>query len=125
MDFVPLSFFYKYIIRGATSNFIDVGNAYEAKSDSSELPLPSEKEISAREEYLLEKYPLLQKIKETVKTLDALEVEDIKPGKLSNPSNVQRVEFILPEENYNEIFPKRHFSYSYKRLLQVRDMLNK
>ena len=56
---------------------------------------------------------------ETVKTLDNDEVDLIRPRRTENPDNVKRVEFILSEENFDDLFPRRHSSYTYTRLLQV------
>ena len=81
--------------------------------------MPSEKEAIQKEEYLTDQYPLFRKVKETVKTLDTDIVEKIKAKDPNNPENVKRVEFILSEENYEDLFPRRHPSYTYKRLLQV------
>ena len=72
-----------------------------------------------REEILKEEYPLFEKVKETVRTLDTDEVEKIKPKRKENPDNVKRVEFILSEDNYEELFPRRHPSYTYTRFIQV------
>ena len=46
-------------------------------------------------------------------------MEKVKPGESTNPDNVKRVEFILSEENYEDLFPRRHPSYTYRRLLQA------
>jgi len=81
--------------------------------------VPSEKEALLKEEYLTDQYPLFKKVKETVKTLDTKIVEKITPNDPENPDNVKRVEFILSEENYEDLFPRRHPSYTYKRLLQA------
>ena len=72
-----------------------------------------------REEILKEEYPLFEEVKETVRTLDTDEVEKIKPKRKENPDNVKRVEFILSEDNYDELFPRRHPSYTYTRFIQV------
>ena len=58
-------------------------------------------------------------MKHTVSTLDNKIVEEIKPGNKDNPDNVKRVEFIVSEENFEDLFPRRHSSYTYRRLLQV------
>ena len=79
------------------------------------------KEISLKEELLTKQHPKLLKLKEGLKTLDNSLVDTIEPGSLNNPTNVKRVEFILSEEDYNELFPIRNRSYTYKRLLQVED----
>ena len=72
-----------------------------------------------REEVLKNEYPLFKKVSETVRTLDTNEVEKIKPKRKENPDNVKRVEFILSEDNYEELFPRRHTSYTYTRFIQV------
>ena len=62
-----------------------------------------------------------REVLKTVKTLDNDEVEKIKPKRKENPDNVRRVEFILSEDNFEDLFPRRHRSYTYTRLLQVKD----
>ena len=64
-------------------------------------------------------YVIVRKVLETVRTLDNDEVDLIKPLRRDNPENVKRVEFILSEENFQDLFPRRHSSYTYTRLLQV------
>ena len=76
-------------------------------------------EALERERFLTDEYPLFKKVKETVRTLDTDEVEEIIPKRKENPDNVKRVEFILSEENYEELFPRRHPSYTYTRFIQV------
>ena len=60
-----------------------------------------------------------QAVADTVSTLDNDVVEEIRPGRRENPDNVRRVEFIVTEENFNDLFPRRHKAYTYRRLLQV------
>ena len=81
---------------------------------------PSISEIAANEEYLINNNHKLKRIRESLNTLDGVIIDDIVPGSRSNPVNVKRVEFILPEEDYDTLFSNRHFSYSYKHLLQVK-----
>ena len=81
--------------------------------------VPTRREAQIKEEALKQEYPLFEKVKETVRTLDTEEVELIKPNRKENPDNVRRVEFILSEENYEELFPRRHSSYTYTRFIQV------
>ena len=81
--------------------------------------VPSVWEARQREERLKAEYPQFVKVKETVKTLDTKLVEKVTPGNRDNPDNVKRVEFILSEENYEDLFPRRHPSYTYRRLLQA------
>jgi len=81
--------------------------------------VPSEKEALQKEKYLKDQYPLFEKVKDTVQTLDTKIVEKVEAKNPKNPGNVKRVEFILSEENYEDLFPRRHPSYTYKRLLQA------
>ena len=60
-----------------------------------------------------------RQVLETVQTLDNDEVEKIAPKRKGNPDNVRRVEFILSEDNFEDLFPRRHRSYTYTRLLQA------
>ena len=64
-------------------------------------------------------YIYYREVLKTVMTLDNDEVEKISPKRKENPDNVRRVEFILTEDNFDELFPRRHRSYTYTRLLQV------
>merc|ERR1712106_526158 len=81
--------------------------------------VPSQLEALERERFLTDEFPLFKKVKETVRTLDTDEVEEIIPKRKENPDNVKRVEFILSEENYEELFPRRHPSYTYTRFIQA------
>merc|ERR1712183_405815 len=81
--------------------------------------VPSESQALEREKFLTEEYPLFEKVKETVRTLDTDEVEEIRPKRKKNPDNVKRVELILSEENYEELFARRHPSYTYTRFIQA------
>ena len=63
-----------------------------------------------------------QAVADTVSTLDNDIVEEIRPGRRENPDNVRRVEFIVTEENFNDLFPRRNKAYTYRRLLQVSKM---
>jgi len=110
---------------------IDAADDYDTQFFEPELPkkqslpfpehgsVPSEREALEKELYLTNQYPLFAKVKETVKTLDTKIVEKVKPNDPNNPENVKRVEFILTEENYEDLFPRRHPSYTYRRLLQA------
>jgi len=80
---------------------------------------PSKSEAMEREQLLKDEYPLFAKVRETVRTLHTDEVEKIQPKRKENPDNVKRVEFILSEDNYEELFPRRHPSYTYTRFIQV------
>jgi len=81
--------------------------------------VPSKSEALAREKQLKHEYPLFKAVADTVSTLDNDVVEEIRPGRRENPDNVRRVEFIVTEENFNDLFPRRHKAYTYRRLLQA------
>merc|ERR1712096_455547 len=68
--------------------------------------VPSESQALEREKFLTEEYPLFEKVKETVRTLDTDEVEEIRPKRKENSDNVKRVELILSEENSDSICRK-------------------
>ena len=81
--------------------------------------VPSLLEAAQREAGLKAEHPQFARLKETVRTLDTKLVERVAPGSKDNPDNVKRVEFILSEDNYEDLFPRRHPSYTYRRLLQA------
>lgn len=82
--------------------------------------VPTLQEALDQEQRITAEYPYFREVLDTVKTLDNDEVEKISPNRRDNPDNVRRVEFILSEENFEDLFPRRHRSYTYTRLLQVR-----
>jgi len=65
--------------------------------------VPSKSEALAREKQLKHEYPLFKAVADTVSTLDNDVVEEIRPGRRENPDNVRRVEFIVTEENFNDL----------------------
>ncbi|SNS40459.1 Chitodextrinase [Micrococcales bacterium KH10] len=46
-------------------------------------------------------------------------VNQVVPGRAENPANVRRVEQILPEAKFDELFPVRNTAYSYVNLLRA------
>jgi len=60
----------------------------------------------------------IELIREALRVLPDQEVEAVVPGRAANPSNVRRVEAILPEAKFDALFPIRHTSYSYTNLLR-------
>jgi len=112
-----------------TFNAVD-SNIREPSTPSSQRPRPdfevsankggpSYREALDREDLLTSEYPLFKEVKRTVRTLETSLVEKIEAKKKDNPDNVKRVEFILSEDNYEDLFPRRHETYTYKRLLQA------
>lgn len=63
--------------------------------------------------------PLMLSVKESIRTLDNTLVEQIEPGKPSNPENVKRVEKILTNKDWEYIFPLRAPEYSYSNFLKA------
>lgn len=62
---------------------------------------------------------IFRKVKASVRTLPNSVVEAVAPGLMSNPSNVKRVEAILPKAKWDYYFSKAHPSYTYTRFLQA------
>jgi len=62
---------------------------------------------------------LFQKVKTSITTRENTIVEAVSPGNVNNPENVLRVEQILPESLWLDIFPMRHSSYTYPRFLKA------
>lgn len=73
----------------------------------------------ANKEKELTNFPLMQSVKATIRTLDNSLVEQIEPGKASNPANVKRVESILKESDWEYLFPLRAKEYSYSNFLKA------
>lgn len=73
----------------------------------------------AKKEKELTNFPLMQSVKATIRTLDNSLVEQIEPGKASNPANVKRVESILKESDWEYLFPLRAKEYSYSNFLKA------
>lgn len=73
----------------------------------------------AKKEKELTDFPLMQSVKDTIRTLDNASVEQIEPGRASNPANVKRVEGILKESDWEYLFPLRAKDYSYSNFLKA------
>ncbi|MEH0885918.1 glycoside hydrolase family 19 protein [Enterobacter sp. UNJFSC 003] len=73
----------------------------------------------AKKEKELTDFPLMQSVKDTIRTLDNAQVEQIEPGRASNPANVKRVEGILKESDWEYLFPLRAKDYSYSNFLKA------
>lgn len=63
--------------------------------------------------------PLMQQVKQSIRTLDNAAVEAVTPGRAENPANVKRVEAILDNASFEYIFPLRAPEYTYRGLLQA------
>ncbi|MGL6041369.1 MAG: glycoside hydrolase family 19 protein, partial [Deefgea sp.] len=62
---------------------------------------------------------IFSKVKASVRTLPNSVVEAVAPGLMSNPSNVKRIEGIMPKAKWDYYFSKAHPSYTYTRFLQA------
>jgi len=88
------------------------------KAESSE-PYTMKASDLAKKEKELTDFPLMQSVKDTIRTLDNASVEQIEPGRASNPVNVKRVEGILNESDWEYLFPLRAKDYSYSNFLKA------
>ncbi|WP_312134327.1 chitinase, partial [Leclercia sp.] len=88
------------------------------KAESSE-PYTIKASDLAKKEQALTDFPLMKSVKATIRTLDNALVEQIEPGKATNPDNVKRVESILKESDWEYLFPLRAKEYSYSNLLKA------
>ncbi|WP_421511898.1 glycoside hydrolase family 19 protein [Enterobacter sp. JS8-1] len=88
------------------------------KAESSE-PYTMKASDLAKKEKELTNFPLMQSVKDTIRTLDNASVEQIEPGRASNPVNVKRVEGILKESDWEYLFPLRAKDYSYSNFLKA------
>lgn len=73
----------------------------------------------AATEASLTNFPLFKQVQASIATRGNEVVTAVAPGKAGNPDNVKRVERILPEAKWNELFPLRNPSYTYTGLLQA------
>ena len=58
-------------------------------------------------------------VKASIATLDNALVEQVMPLSSGNPENVQRVERIIAEADWDYMFPKRTVEYTYRHFLQA------
>lgn len=73
----------------------------------------------AKKEKELTSFPLMDAVKETIKTLDNAQVELIEPGRAANPENVKRVEGIVIASDWEYLFPLRAQAYTYSNFLKA------
>jgi chitodextrinase len=63
--------------------------------------------------------PVMDKVKESIKTRDNATVEAVEPNLQSNPENVKRVESIISAADWDFLFPKRSPEYTYSNFLKA------
>ncbi|HDC4649236.1 TPA: chitinase [Enterobacter kobei] len=73
----------------------------------------------AKKEKELTSFPLMDAVKETIKTLDNAQVELIEPGRAANPENVKRVEGIVKASDWEYLFPLRAQAYTFSNFLKA------
>jgi hypothetical protein len=73
----------------------------------------------AKKEQELTNFPLMASVKSTIRTLDNSLVEQIEPGKSTNPENVKRVEGIVKASDWEYLFPLRAPEYTYSNFLKA------
>ena len=72
-----------------------------------------------KKEDTLSSGPMIDKVKESIKTRDNAVVEAVEPSLQSNPENVKRVEGIISSNDWNFLFPKRAPEYTYSNFLKA------
>ncbi|EMC0023491.1 glycoside hydrolase family 19 protein [Enterobacter cloacae subsp. cloacae] len=95
-----------------------IAQATMLKAESSE-PYTMKASDLAKKEKELTDFPLMKSVKDTIRTLDNAQVEQIEPGRAANPVNVKRVEGILKESDWEYLFPLRAKDYSYSNFLKA------
>lgn len=63
--------------------------------------------------------PLMQAVRDSIRTLDNASVERVAPRAPGNPENVRRVEDIVDEARFDYLFPLRAPEYTYRGFLQA------
>lgn len=88
-------------------------------SGAGDLPVYlTQAELDAKEQSLTSD-PLMAAVKKSIATIPNDIVERVAPGRADNPPNVQLVESILSEQQFEYLFPRRAPEYSYRGLLQA------
>ncbi len=78
----------------------------------------SQAELDAKEAALTD-FPVMNEVKEAIRTLDNESVERIMPLAATNPDNVKRIESIVSASDWEFLFPKRTVEYTYRHFLQA------
>ena len=71
------------------------------------------------QEETLTNTPLMDQVKESIRTLDNAQVEQITPLRAQNPANVKRVESIISAADWEYLFPQRSPEYTYENFLKA------
>ncbi|MGS0743331.1 glycoside hydrolase family 19 protein, partial [Glaciimonas sp. GG7] len=93
------------------------GEAADAEDDD-DRHMPSLSEALATEAKITST-DLFVKVKDSVRTLDNVEVDKVKAGRPDNPENVRRFEHLVSSEKWDYLFPQRQPAYTYENMLKA------
>jgi chitodextrinase len=80
---------------------------------------PSAAQFAASEKALVDQSNgLIAHMRDALRVLPDADVDAVVPGRAANPSNVRRVESIVNEQKFDDLFPVRHVKYSYVNFLR-------
>ncbi|MGN6480625.1 glycoside hydrolase family 19 protein [Luteibacter sp.] len=75
--------------------------------------------LLADEAALASAFPMMDPVRESIRTLDNASVEAVQPGRDLNPNNVRLVESIVDAAKFDYLFPLRAPEYSYEGFLKA------
>ncbi|TQV67671.1 PKD domain-containing protein [Exilibacterium tricleocarpae] len=114
--------------RGASTSASTTATISQPGTDPDPVPNPqpypgggyqmSRANIAAVEAHLTDS-PLFRQVKNSIVTRGNETVEQVAPGRATNPDNVRRVEGIVNATTWDFTFPIRNASYNYRRFLQA------
>ncbi|WP_435955145.1 glycoside hydrolase family 19 protein [Dryocola sp. BD626] len=93
--------------------------AHAAPMATSTTPFEMKASDLQKREQELTGFPMMQAVKDSIRTLDNAEVEQIVPGRAANPANVKRVESIISAQDWDYLFPLRAPEYTYTNFLKA------
>lgn len=93
--------------------------AHAAPMATSTTPFEMKASDLQKREQELTGFPVMQAVKDSIRTLDNAEVEQIVPGRAANPANVKRVESIISAQDWDYLFPLRAPEYTYTNFLKA------
>lgn len=93
--------------------------AHAAPMATSTTPFEMKASDLQKREQELTGFPMMQAVKDSIRTLDNAEVEQIVPGRAANPANVKRVESIISAQDWDYLFLLRAPEYTYTNFLKA------
>ena len=82
------------------------------------LTVPTLQQVLDTEARIISKHGV-SRARENIRTLSQNLVDQIRPGRADNPENVQILESIVSEKNWEFMFPLRNEAYTYRGFLQA------